>query len=72
MSTNYEQFIAANQALMDCFASVPAEQYSAMSKLEQQGVCKSEAEAVKGFLTSDSINFKYILADRIKAFDKQE
>ena len=31
MSTNYEKFIAANQALMDCMAAVDAETYKAMS-----------------------------------------
>jgi len=35
MSTNYEQFIAANQSLMDCYAGVSAEQFSAMSKMDQ-------------------------------------
>jgi hypothetical protein len=72
MNTNYEQYIAANQSLMDCFAQVPAEQYSAMSKGDQTNLCKNEAEAVRGFLSSDSVNFSSILAERISAFAKQE
>lgn len=31
MSSNYEQYIAANQVLMDCMAGVDADSYSAMS-----------------------------------------
>ena len=31
MSTNYEQFIAANHALINCYDKVPAEEFSAMS-----------------------------------------
>ena len=71
MSTNYEQFIAANQALLDCFAQVPADKYSALSKSDQQAVCRSEADAVRSFLLNDSVNFKNILAERIRAFDQQ-
>lgn len=71
MSTNYEQYISANQALIDCFARVPAEQYSAMSKWDQEAVCRSEAEAVRTFLLNDTVNFRNILAERIRAFDQQ-
>jgi len=66
MSTNYEQFISANQALIDCYAQVPAEQFSALSRNEQAQVCRSEAESVRTFLSSDSVNFRNILAERIR------
>jgi hypothetical protein len=69
MSTNYEKFIAANQSLMDCYAGVPAEQYSAMSTYDQSGVCQSEAAAVKSMLTEGKVDFKSILAERIAMFD---
>ena len=36
MSTSYMRFNAANQALMDCFKAVPADQFRAMS-LKDQG-----------------------------------
>jgi hypothetical protein len=72
MSTNYEKFIAANQALMDCYASVPAEQYSAMSQNDQQQVCKNEAAAVRDFITSNKVTFRSILAERIAAFDAKQ
>lgn len=69
MSTNYEKFIAANQSLMDCYAGVPAEQYSAMSQWDQQQVCKNEAATVADFLKAGKVDFKAILAERIAAFD---
>ena len=73
MSTNYEQYIAANQSLMDCMASVPAETYSAMSLNEQQNVCKNEANAVRSLLEGGHVNFKNILAERINSLKhKQE
>jgi hypothetical protein len=69
MTTQYEQFIAANQALMDCYAGVPAEQYSAMSQWDQQQLCKNEAESVRQFIAGGHVEFRSILAERIKAFD---
>jgi hypothetical protein len=69
MSTNYEQFIAANSTLMDCYSGVSAEQFSAMNKMDQQDVCKNEAAAVRSFLTAGKVDFKNILAERIAAFD---
>lgn len=70
MSTNYEKFIAANHALMNCYAGVSAEQYSAMSAMDQQDVCKSEAAEVRTFLVEGKVDFRSILAERIAAFDK--
>jgi hypothetical protein len=69
MSTNYEEFIAANQALMDCYGSVPAEQYNAMSNYEQSNLCKNEANKVADFLKSGSLSFSSILAQRINALE---
>ena len=69
MSTNYEKFIVANQSLIECYASVPAEQYSSMSNSDQQQVCKSEAASVAEFLKQGKVDFKAILAERISAFD---
>ncbi len=31
MSTNYEQYIAANHALISCYEKVPADEFSSMS-----------------------------------------
>ena len=72
MSTNYEHFVQANQALLDCFASVSAEQYSSMNDADQQNVCKAETNAVRDSLRSGNIAFKNILQERLRAFDKHE
>jgi hypothetical protein len=65
MSTQYEKFIIANQSLMECYAGVPATEYSAMSQWDQQQVCKNEAASVKEFFTAGQVDFKSILAERI-------
>lgn len=72
MSTNYEQFIAANHKLMECFAGVPAEQFSAMSLADQQNVCKNEANEVRQFIQAGHIDFKNILAERINSLSTNQ
>ena len=54
---------------MDCYAGVSSDQFSAMSKMDQQDVCKSEATVVRSFITEGKADFKNILAERITAFD---
>ena len=71
MSTKYEKYILANQALLDCFASVPAEQYSAMSALDQSQVCKAEGSAVAESLKAGNVSFASILGERIVSMNAQ-
>ena len=72
MSTNYEQFIAANQALIDCYKAVPADQYSAMSLKEQGDLCKPEADTVRQHFKAGNATFANILKERLAAMDKAE
>lgn len=69
MSTKYEQFINANQSLMDCFAGVSSADYSAMSQWDQQQVCKNEAAAVRDHIAAGHADFKNVLQERINAFN---
>ena len=71
MNTNYEQFIAANQALMDCYKAVPAEEYSAMSPPQQADLCKAEANAVRDHINAGHAKFANILKERLTAFDQE-
>ena len=65
MSTIYEQYIAANQALLSCMEAVPADQYTAMSAVEQGNVCLSEASTVREHLQSGKISFGSIVQERL-------
>ena len=69
MNTNYERFITANQSLMNCYASVSADQYKAMSAADQDGVCKSEATAVRVHIAAGHADFRNILAERMASLD---
>lgn len=71
MSTKYEKYIHANQALLDCFASVPADQYSAMSALDQSQVCKAEGSAVAESLKAGNASFAAILGERLASINAQ-
>ena len=69
MNTNYEKFIVANQALMDCYKAVPADKYSAMSAKDQAEVCKPEVQAVRTHIEGGHAQFANILKERLQAFE---
>ena len=53
MNNSYLAFIQANDALAKCMAGQKADAFQAMSAAEQGNVCRAEADAVKGMLSSD-------------------
>jgi hypothetical protein len=71
MTSTYEQFIAANYALMACYEKVSTEQSQAMSAHDLDQLCKTEQSAVTNFLKNDSITFKQLAAARLHAMEHQ-
>lgn len=65
MSTNYEQFIAANAALIECMKAVPVDDFKAMSATEQAGVCSAEAFTVKKHIEAGHASIGSILQERL-------
>jgi hypothetical protein len=72
MTSVYEKWIAANHALFSCYEKVPADQYNALSKKEQDNLCKKEQDEVAAFLKNDSVNFRHIINERIAALSHSE
>ena len=69
MST-YEKYIEANDKLMECYANTEPVDYEKMTPFEKEGVCKSERETVAQFISSGSLTFKSLVAERIAFLDK--
>ena len=65
MSSVYERFIAANEALFACMQSVSEADYKEMTPSAQETVCRAEGEAVAEFLRNDSIAFRNLAAERL-------
>ena len=57
---------------MDCYAKVPADQFSGMNKDEQADVCKAEVHAVREFIKSGVPDFRNVLAERISSMEKPQ
>ncbi|CDW91674.1 UNKNOWN [Stylonychia lemnae] len=66
MKTAYERWIEANHNLNKCFESVSNDQYSTLSKLEQDSLCHSERQEVANFLTTNQITFANLLKERLE------
>jgi hypothetical protein len=67
MSSIYEKWIAANHALFSCYEKVTAEQFNALSKHDQDHLCKNEQDSVASFLKNDSVNFRHLIKERLNA-----
>ena len=69
MPNSYVTFIQANDALAKCMKAQKVESFQAMSAADQDSVCRSEANAVRDLLSSDSVSFRNLLDQRISALD---
>jgi hypothetical protein len=71
MSSVYERWIGANNALMACYEANSVETFNALSVKDQDNLCASEQKTVAAFLKDDSVNFKSILQARLAAMEQQ-
>ena len=71
MSSNYEKFIAANQALIDCMAAVDYSAYQQMDVKAQESVCQNEANVVSEHLRNDTASFRNLLQERLDYLKSQ-
>ena len=65
MPNSYVAWIQANDALAKCMGAQKVEAFQAMSPADQEGVCRTEANAVRDLLTNDSVSFRNLLDQRI-------
>ena len=65
MPNSYVAWIQANDALAKCMGAQKVEAFQAMSAADQEGVCRTEANAVRDLLTNDSVSFRNLLDQRI-------
>lgn len=70
MSSVYEKWISANHALMACYEKTPVEQFSSLSKQDQDSLCLNEQKAVAQFLKDDSINFRSLIQARLATMEQ--
>ena len=72
MSSGYEKFVAANQALIDCMAKVDFAAYKALDAKAQDAVCSNEANAVAEHLRNDTASFRSIMNERLEFLRSQQ
>ena len=71
MSTTYEKFIEANNALRECYEGTKPKDYEGMTPFDKENVCKNEREAVSEFLSNNSLSFRNLVSERIDILEKQ-
>jgi hypothetical protein len=71
MKTTLEMFIEANLALTKCYEAVPLEKYNGFSAAQKADLCRSEREAVSGFLNSGKIGMANLIKERLASAGQQ-
>ena len=72
MKNSYLAFIQANDALAKCMAAQKADKWQGMSAADQAATCQTEAAAVREMLSSDKVDFRNLLAERMEALKSQQ
>ena len=67
MKTAYERYIEANNNLAKCYGATSADQWKQLSAAQQEGLCKTERDAVANFLSSNQVSFANIIKERLQA-----
>ena len=71
MSTPYEQFIAANAKLYECYESVQPEVWETMSVEARGEVCSSERNIVLSFMKGSDLKFSTLIKNRLQLTQEQ-
>ena len=69
MKTTFEDYIEANQNLMNCFEKVPVDQYQNMSEQQQSQLCQNEKNEVREILESGKMSFSKILEEKFSVMN---
>ena len=67
MST-YENFIAANNALMECYKQTEPSSYEFMTPFDKQSLRQDERKTVPEFIASGALTFKNLVSEKANAF----
>ena len=61
----FQKFIEANQALVDCMASIPKDEAEGMTAAQLDSQCTREKIAIKSILDSNQMTMTQVVKDRI-------
>ena len=64
----YENFIVANNALMECYKQTEPSSYESMTPFEKQSLRQDERKPVSEFITSGVLTFKNLVSEKANAF----
>ena len=67
MST-YENFVAASNALMECYKQTEPSSYESMIPFDKQSLRQDERKPVPEFITSGALTFKNLVSEKANAF----
>lgn len=68
--TYFQQFVEANQGLLECYNKVKLEDYKKMGEVAKENVCASQKEKLKEILASNQLVMANLVEQRIELLYK--
>ena len=66
----FQQFIEANEALLDCYETVDPTPYKGQPVSKSAGVCISQKEKLKSIVASNEMTMTRVVQERIDILNK--
>jgi len=61
----FQEFVEANQALLNCYNAVSHADYQKLNESQREGLCLAQREKVKSILTSNQLVMSNLVAERV-------
>ena len=68
----FQQFIEANEALLECYDNVDMDQYKGQPLAKSASVCNSQKEKVKELLRSNQLSMTTLVTERVNILKNLE
>lgn len=61
----FQEFVEANQALLNCYNAVSHADYQKLNESQKEGLCQAQRDKVKGILTSNQLVMSNLVRERV-------
>lgn len=68
--TVFQQFVEANQGLLDCYNKVKIEDYKKMPDAGKEALCSSQKDKIREILNSNQMVMSNLIKERIEILNR--
>lgn len=66
----FQEFVEANQGLLDCYNAVGPEQFKKLSEAQREGTCSSYRDKIRSILSANQLVMSNLVRERVVILKK--